>query len=183
MLFLREPGDPFTVTNAYDDWVRVKAARKESSRRWCKRHGLQEQRLYEITKLRRQFEELLDSSGLLRLGAAAQRARRGSRGRRGQLFGYGGSRASVDKIPEERLRALKRRKEGRKRKILDVRAEGAESGEVDGDDEEEARRELMEEVGEAGAKTEGLDLSSLEFYMAQDVGTKAGSGDLLHEHP
>ncbi|CAM9781945.1 unnamed protein product [Scytosiphon promiscuus] len=58
--FASPNGDPFTVMNAYDEWIRVKAARQESSRRWCKRHGLQEQRLYEITKLRRQFQDLLD---------------------------------------------------------------------------------------------------------------------------
>ncbi|CAN0256841.1 unnamed protein product, partial [Laminaria digitata] len=51
--------------NAYDEWIRVKAARQESSRRWCKRHGLQEQRLYEITKLRRQFQDLLGNAGLI----------------------------------------------------------------------------------------------------------------------
>ena len=31
----------------------------ENSRKWCKKRGLEEQRFYEMTKLRRQFEELL----------------------------------------------------------------------------------------------------------------------------
>ncbi|CAN0535502.1 unnamed protein product, partial [Ectocarpus sp. 8 AP-2014] len=96
--------------NAYDEWIRVKAARKESSRRWCKRHGLQEQRLYEITKLRRQFEDLLGSAGLIWLGAAAQRARQ-ARAARG---GAGGGPS------KEKLRELKMRREGRKRKVLQV---------------------------------------------------------------
>ncbi|KAI8582921.1 hypothetical protein K450DRAFT_225480 [Umbelopsis ramanniana AG] len=33
---------------------------KESSRSWCKRHGVEEQRLYEIAKLKRQFEKILN---------------------------------------------------------------------------------------------------------------------------
>lgn len=185
-------GDPFTVMNAYDEWLRVKAARQESSRRWCKRHGLQEQRLYEITKLRRQFEDLLGSAGLLWLGAAAQRARqartaRGGGAARGSKAG-GAAAASKDK-----LRELKMRREGRKRKVLLVdhgypgdgkaeqqqrqRQQPGSEGESGGDDDaEEAQRDLRGEVGEGEADGEaGLDLSSLEFYAAQDVGEFFGS--------
>ena len=38
---------------------------RENSRKWCKKRGLEEQRFYEMTKLRRQFEDLLRESGLL----------------------------------------------------------------------------------------------------------------------
>eukprot|EP00752_Nemacystus_decipiens_P010692 g9523.t1 len=181
--FASPNGDPFTVMNAYDEWIRVKAARRESSRRWCKRHGLQEQRLYEITKLRRQFEDLLGSAGLLWLGAAAQRARaaRAARGG-GSRTGAGAAGASKDK-----LRELKMRRAGRKRKVLQVDhgagkagqpGGGGESGgdDDDDDDEEEAQRDLRGEVGEGGVDAEaGLDLSSLEFYAAQDVDQLAES--------
>lgn len=161
--------------NAYDEWLRVKAARQESSRRWCKRHGLQEQRLYEITKLRRQFEDLLGNAGLLWLGAAAQRARRVRAGRRAAGGGMAAGRGGGSK---EKIRELKMRREGRKRKVLEVdhgdggdgKAIGGEEGGGEGD-AEEARRDLRAEVGEGGAGDDaGLDLSSLEFYMAQDVG-------------
>ena len=178
------PGDPFTVMNAYDEWIRVKAARQESSRRWCKRHGLQEQRLYEITKLRRQFEDLLGNAGLLWLGAAAQRARQARAARGGGRGGGsktgGGAGASKDK-----LRELKMRREGRKRKVLQVDhgdgktgqlGSGGESG-GDDDDAEEAQRDLRGEVGEGEVDAEaGLDLSSLEFYAAQDVGEGFAAG-------
>eukprot|EP00903_Cladosiphon_okamuranus_P010703 g10115.t2 len=182
--FASPNGDPFTVMNAYDEWIRVKAARQESSRRWCKRHGLQEQRLYEITKLRRQFEDLLGSAGLLWLGAAAQRARAARAARGGSKTG-GGAGASKDK-----LRELKMRREGRKRKVLQVdhgyagdgkvgQAGGGEGsgGESGGeDDAEEAQRDLRGEVGEGEEGGEaGLDLSSLEFYAAQDVDQLAES--------
>ncbi|CBN79814.1 conserved unknown protein [Ectocarpus siliculosus] len=169
--FASSHGDPFTVMNAYDEWIRVKAARKESSRRWCKRHGLQEQRLYEITKLRRQFEDLLGSAGLIWLGAAAQRARQARAAR-----GGAGGRPS-----KEKLRELKMRREGRKRKVLQVDGGGDAAGNAGeggsgGEDVEEARRDLRGEVGEGEVDGEaGLDLSSLEFYMAQDVDQLAES--------
>ncbi|XP_013779441.2 probable ATP-dependent RNA helicase DHX34 [Limulus polyphemus] len=58
-------GDPFTLLSAYHKWLEVKSNRHESSRKWCNRHGLEEQRFYEITKLRRQFKDLLQNSGLM----------------------------------------------------------------------------------------------------------------------
>lgn len=39
--------------------------KNENTKKWCKRRGLEEQRFYEITKLRKQFEELLRDSDLL----------------------------------------------------------------------------------------------------------------------
>lgn len=155
-------GDPFTVMNAYDEWIRVKAARRESSRRWCRRKGLQEQRLYEITKLRRQFEDILRSSGLPWLGAAAQHARR-----RGNARRRGTSRASMDA-----LRKLKMRREGRKRKVLQIDQAKTEGEGEGSDDSHEALRELMGETRtlEGDVVADSVDLSSLEFYSAQDVG-------------
>ncbi|CAM0139298.1 unnamed protein product [Umbelopsis sp. WA50703] len=52
-------GDPFTLLNLWKAWLDVKAQRGESSRSWCKRHGVEEQRLYEIAKLKKQFEKIL----------------------------------------------------------------------------------------------------------------------------
>ena len=53
-----EHGDPFTLLNAFDEWIEVKAEGR-GTRKWCKRRGLEEQRFYEMTKLKRQFKELL----------------------------------------------------------------------------------------------------------------------------
>lgn len=66
---LRKPlesdhGDPLTLLNAFDSWVRVKAEGNET-RKWCRRRGLEEQRFYEMTKLKQQFRELLTDHGLL----------------------------------------------------------------------------------------------------------------------
>ncbi|KAI9138090.1 P-loop containing nucleoside triphosphate hydrolase protein [Paraphysoderma sedebokerense] len=57
--FFSHYGDPLTLLNVYNEWIKVKAARQESSRKWCMRHGIEEQRLYEMTKLKRQFEDIL----------------------------------------------------------------------------------------------------------------------------
>ncbi|KAJ8256636.1 hypothetical protein COCON_G00187880 [Conger conger] len=58
-------GDPFTLLNTFNTWVQVKAERGGGSRKWCRRRGIEEQRLYEMVNLRRQFKELLKSHGLL----------------------------------------------------------------------------------------------------------------------
>lgn len=62
-------GDPITIMNAYREWLELKRAqfnrRSENTKQWCRRRGLEEQRFYEITKLRKQFEELLKDSDLL----------------------------------------------------------------------------------------------------------------------
>ena len=60
-LFYSEHGDPFMVMNCFNAWTVEKADRRSagSSRKWCQRHGLAEQRLYEMAKLRRQFIQLL----------------------------------------------------------------------------------------------------------------------------
>uniref|UniRef100_A0A182U3Q7 RNA helicase n=1 Tax=Anopheles melas TaxID=34690 RepID=A0A182U3Q7_9DIPT len=70
-------GDPITLLNAYKEWLEIKQhrtdygrrddgdRRSESSKVWCRRRGLEEQRFYEITKLRNQFQDLLQDCGLM----------------------------------------------------------------------------------------------------------------------
>lgn len=64
-------GDPVTLLNAYRDWLDLKSLgfdrrhEVESTKTWCRRRGLEEQRFYEITKLRNQFQDLLTDCGLL----------------------------------------------------------------------------------------------------------------------
>ncbi|XP_066590433.1 probable ATP-dependent RNA helicase DHX34 [Prorops nasuta] len=65
-------GDPITLLNAYREWLEVKqdssheSRRNGSSKKWCRRRGLEEQRFYEMTKLRTQFKELLQDCKLLK---------------------------------------------------------------------------------------------------------------------
>ncbi|KAI7886742.1 P-loop containing nucleoside triphosphate hydrolase protein [Lichtheimia hyalospora FSU 10163] len=71
-IFHSEHGDPFTLLNLWQQWLDAKTDRKTSSRSWCRRHGLEEQRLYEIAKMRRQFEKVLNDfqPGLLQFLSA-----------------------------------------------------------------------------------------------------------------
>nr|XP_044615939.1 probable ATP-dependent RNA helicase DHX34 isoform X2 [Equus asinus] len=54
-----DQGDPFTLFNIFNAWVQVKCERSSNSRKWCRRRGIEEHRLYEMANLRRQFKSLL----------------------------------------------------------------------------------------------------------------------------
>jgi hypothetical protein len=59
-------GDPITLLNSFREWLEIKATDRENTRKWCKKRGLEEQRFYEMTKLRQQFRDLLEDAGLLK---------------------------------------------------------------------------------------------------------------------
>ncbi|KAJ3000035.1 DEAH (Asp-Glu-Ala-His) box polypeptide 34 [Globomyces sp. JEL0801] len=54
-------GDPFTLMNLFSGWLESKSDKDVQSRKWCKQRGVEEQRMYEIVKLKNQFEKMLDS--------------------------------------------------------------------------------------------------------------------------
>lgn len=65
-------GDPITLLNAYREWLEIKQQNSHegrntssASRKWCNRRGLEEQRFYEMTKLRTQFKDLLKDCNLM----------------------------------------------------------------------------------------------------------------------
>ncbi|KAL7030559.1 hypothetical protein ACKWTF_006707 [Chironomus riparius] len=64
-------GDPITLLNLYREWLMVKKSYdsrdrdKICSKKWCQKRGLEEQRFYEITKLKNQLESLLRECKLL----------------------------------------------------------------------------------------------------------------------
>ena len=55
-------GDPFGLLNMFQEWIRIKNSRREASYKWCRRHGLAEQRLYEMAKLQKQFHDILSQT-------------------------------------------------------------------------------------------------------------------------
>jgi hypothetical protein len=57
-------GDLFTLIKVYREWLKLRSE-NEDSRKWARRCGIEEARLYEITKLRRQFREILQQSDLI----------------------------------------------------------------------------------------------------------------------
>ncbi|XP_039739114.1 putative ATP-dependent RNA helicase DHX34 isoform X2 [Pteropus medius] len=102
-----DQGDPFTLFNVFNTWVQVKSERSGNSRKWCRRRGIEEHRLYEMANLRRQFKELLEEHGLL---AGAQAREPGDSSRRLQ-----------QRRERQALHRLKRQHEaggGRRRKVL-----------------------------------------------------------------
>ncbi|KAH8373855.1 hypothetical protein KR200_009977 [Drosophila serrata] len=58
-----DQGDLFTLVRAYREWLELKM-RREGTRKWCHRLGIEEQRFYEVTKLRQQFQRILESCGM-----------------------------------------------------------------------------------------------------------------------
>jgi HrpA-like RNA helicase len=87
---ISDHGDVFTLINTYREWIRVSlgfcvhllisSTRKcaqvrvegqEYTRRWCRQRGIEEQRLYDISKLRQQFADLLIDADLTQLNLLA----------------------------------------------------------------------------------------------------------------
>ncbi|KAM4801595.1 putative ATP-dependent RNA helicase DHX34 [Urocitellus parryii] len=110
-----DQGDPFTLFNVFNAWVQVKSERSRNSRKWCRRRGVEEHRLYEMANLRRQFKELLEDHGLL-AGV--------------QAVTPGDSYSRLQQRRERRaLHQLKRQHEesgGRRRKVLRLQEEPAD---------------------------------------------------------
>uniref|UniRef100_A0A915CNX3 Helicase C-terminal domain-containing protein n=1 Tax=Ditylenchus dipsaci TaxID=166011 RepID=A0A915CNX3_9BILA len=57
-------GDPFTLLKVYREWLKLRSE-GEDTRKWARKCGIEETRLYEITKLRRQFRDILEQSELV----------------------------------------------------------------------------------------------------------------------
>lgn len=147
-------GDPFTLLNTFNAWVEVKGERGGGSRKWCRRRGLEEQRLYEMVNLRRQFKELLKSQGLLESEDIPP-----SSGDRGQRR---------EKLTERRkLHQLKRdheQQESSKRKVL--RLEEGQDGDMSSgsDTEERGKRKKDKERGR-----HDMDIQEVKFKLRHDV--------------
>ncbi|KAK9503325.1 hypothetical protein O3M35_011924 [Rhynocoris fuscipes] len=61
-------GDPITLLNLFKEWLEVKGVSRKtnvSSKQWCRRRGLEEQRFYEMTKIRDQFKQLLRDCSMI----------------------------------------------------------------------------------------------------------------------
>ncbi|XP_057684908.1 probable ATP-dependent RNA helicase DHX34 [Corythoichthys intestinalis] len=150
-------GDPFTLLNTFNAWVEVKGERGGGSRKWCRRRGIEEQRLYEMVNLRRQFKELLKSHGLLEaendddnLGDRQQRRER---------------------LTERRkLHQMKReheQQEGTKRKVLRLE-EGQDGDFSSGSDAEDAgrgRRKKKKKHKDDG----NVDIQEVKFKLRHNV--------------
>ncbi|XP_010737992.3 putative ATP-dependent RNA helicase DHX34 [Larimichthys crocea] len=147
-------GDPFTLLNTFNAWVEMKGERGSGSRKWCRRRGLEEQRLYEMVNLRRQFKELLRSHGLLESEHSASSS--GDRGKR------------RERLTERRkLHQLKRdheQQESTKRKVLRLE-EGQEGEFSSGSDAEGASKGKKDKEGSG----QNMDIQEVKFKLRHNV--------------
>ncbi|XP_037836424.1 probable ATP-dependent RNA helicase DHX34 [Kryptolebias marmoratus] len=147
-------GDPFTLLNTFNAWVEVKGERGGGSRKWCRRRGLEEQRLYEMVNLRRQFKDLLRSHGLLESEDGAP---------------SGGDRKQRrERLTERRkLHQMKRdheQQEGSKRKVL--RLEEGQDGEFSSGSDTEDRRGCRKDKEGPG---QDVDIQEVKFKLRHNV--------------
>ncbi|XP_061637204.1 probable ATP-dependent RNA helicase DHX34 [Phyllopteryx taeniolatus] len=161
-------GDPFTLLNTFNAWVEVKGERGGGSRKWCRRRGLEEQRLYEMVNLRRQFKELLRSHGLLE--ADADDDNRGDRQQR------------RERLTERRkLHQMKRdheQQEGTKRKVLRME-EGQEGEFSSGSDAEElGRGRSRKKKDKDGAN---VDIQEVKFKLRHNVSELQGAVNISQD--
>ncbi|KAF4533012.1 hypothetical protein B566_EDAN000703 [Ephemera danica] len=136
-------GDPLTLLAALREWLEVKQdkdARPGQSRRWCRRRGLEEQRFYEMTKLRRQFKELLRDSKLL---YSAEETRQLTSAERAQRHG------EVRTL--HRMRREHRQAEPRRRTTLRLDPWG------------------LQMEGAAQEEDETVDIKDVEFRLGNDA--------------
>lgn len=139
-------GDPFTLFNVFNNWVQVKSDRSTKSRRWCRREGIEEHRLYEMANLRRQFKELLEDHGLL---AGTQAPKPGD--------SYSRLRQHRER---QELYQLKRQHEegaGRRRKVLRLQ-EDQDGGSSDED-----------WGGDASQGAGDVDIQDVKFKLRHDL--------------
>ncbi|XP_074786910.1 putative ATP-dependent RNA helicase DHX34 isoform X2 [Athene noctua] len=140
-------GDALTLLNVFNEWVQVKSERSSNSRKWCRRRGLEEHRLYEAANLRRQFQELLREQQLLEEppGPPSDSYRRQSRHR---------ERRELHRLWRSHTQA-----EGRKRKVLRLR-----------DGPEPSSEEEEEERGSRERGEHAIDIQDVKFKLRHDVG-------------
>ncbi len=84
---------------------------QENSRKWCRRHGVEEQRLYEISKLRQQFKELLQDAKLLALDEGETTI---------NIYGMKVKDKSLQYRKQELKKLQKERDKHRKRRVLQL---------------------------------------------------------------
>ncbi|NXJ72212.1 DHX34 helicase, partial [Rostratula benghalensis] len=141
-------GDPLTLLNLFNEWVQqVKSERSGGSRKWCRRRGLEEHRLYEAANLRRQFQELLRDHQLLEEDS----------GRPSDSY----SRQSRHRERRElhRLWRSHTEGEGRKRKVLRLQ-DGAEAS--SGEEDEDGG-------GTHGKGESSIDIQDVKFKLRHNV--------------
>ncbi|KAK9901707.1 hypothetical protein WJX75_009557 [Coccomyxa subellipsoidea] len=166
-LLYSQHGDPFTLLAVFDEWIKVKAARQEPTRKWCKKRGLEEQRLYEMAKLRAQFEGLLRDVGLRSQGSG----RGGGSGMSGRHWST--SNRQDRRVAKAHVRALQRQQDReRGRRVLrpDFPVDGVPGdSDADSSDGNGGRRGPQRKRRRTKQDSEEMDLKSMDLEASVDV--------------
>ncbi|OZJ05398.1 hypothetical protein BZG36_01988 [Bifiguratus adelaidae] len=171
-----EHGDPFTVLNLWRAWLDIKSSRNESSRKWCKRHGVEEQRLYEMTKLKSQFQSILHDY----LPSDPVDSDDGM-----DIFETDQQRGS-DRLKQQKLLRRERQKQSRakRRRVLTLKdqddedVEGENPGDMDIHDLEFTVTNDVDSLRSASSKgTRKKDIALLKFIICSGLYPQFASGD------
>ncbi|CAI5973996.1 unnamed protein product [Closterium sp. NIES-65] len=188
-------GDAFTLMAVFGEWSKVQKESSRAAHRWCKRHGVEPQRLMEMAKLHRQFTHILLSTRLLRSTAQRrqqmqQGRKRGRWDREGSESGEGGlggdrrgarhSRWDWDERRQQ-LMQVQRMRQARERGQKQLRLRVHSNHEEEDDDEGGGSGEEEIAGGDAGGggQQEGVDegyggmgeedLEGLELRLSVDM--------------
>ncbi|CAH2313941.1 probable ATP-dependent RNA helicase DHX34 [Pelobates cultripes] len=158
-----DQGDPFTLLNVFNEWIQVKSSRSSNSRKWCRRRGLEEQRLYEMANLRRQFKALLKDHWMLEESGVPTRDR------------HSRQRQHRERKELHQLKRQHERSEKQKRKVLKLQdqdggssSDGEERSHADGTesvDIQDVKFKLRHNVEELCASSTGQELSGSQLSL------------------
>ena len=175
-------GDPFTLLNVFDDWMAIKKGRGgwggnggrggrgggrgggggggAETFKWCKRHALQENRLYEMAKLKQQFDGMLCDGGFIKNGPDQRHGQGQGRGRR----------ENVERKKQLReLQQVVERQRGQR--VLRLDDGGGVEMDAGGDGDGEGEGSLL-----AGGGSLALDVRQLDFEISYKLDAPAQMG-------
>ncbi|CAH0399530.1 unnamed protein product [Chilo suppressalis] len=132
-------GDPITLLSLYCAWLTVKAENR-GGRAWCKRRGIEEQRLYELTKLAAQLRGLLQDNNL-----------------------------TETPEPESMSSAERAMRHGQLKQLKDMRRKYKQKAAEDSKRKKRLKVDSWEIVDDKG-EDDTMDIRDIEFRLSNDAG-------------
>ncbi|KAJ2949643.1 hypothetical protein O0L34_g15568 [Tuta absoluta] len=132
-------GDPITLLSLYCAWLTVKSEGR-GGKAWCKRRGIEEQRLYELTKLAKQLNHLLQDNNLMETPE-----------------------------PESMSSAERAMRHGQMKQLKDMRRKYKQKVAEDSKRKKRLKVDSWEIVDEREDEDDPLDIRDIEFRMSNDA--------------
>ncbi|XP_049871355.1 probable ATP-dependent RNA helicase DHX34 [Pectinophora gossypiella] len=132
-------GDPLTLLSLYCGWLAVKAE-GGGGRAWCRRRALEDQRLYELTKLQAQLTNLLQDNNLMETME-----------------------------PETMSSAERAMRHGQLKQLKDMRRQYKQKAAEDSKRKKRLKVDSYEIVDEKDEEDGALDIRDIEFRMTNDA--------------